>query len=1721
MLNQFYEYISSQILSFFEKESAKPGTNRYYLHLPSNEHVKELYDVLANHEKSEQFNYQHPEGLSTYATISLPFNGKSYVIATTGPDITIDFLVTLRNEMSEQIGQWKDTALLFISNTMNDSIRGGSIDLTSEGLPLHVKELIGNLDEMVQQSTISGAEKEMIRHYLNNRLSDYAIEDASFLDFEDILAILHKENMSETDYLNLHYFPDATLNEKIKERDSNPFGSKGWKDLQKEINSRLTKNNLQHEEVDRMRSLGNGKENLIEKFDNGGESLWGEEWYTIDFSSIEKWEEKVKSTKDIEFLPEKMTVNKQDNHDSEIKTKLEYWKRPKSTTAAGRRNWNIIVFHPNYQVEDEIEITLPFDRSTAEKFLTGASQKTTKRKGHSIVSTVKLKQAGSTFQRVSYKHEDTAKGNYQFNIAVIAWQPNMLKNQSDSYEVKTTPKHEQAIQFTLDESTLNLGNTEVNNSVQLTENQQVLEIKDGAEITFEPGILEEGEMSLRFILKDGKNELPIEIKDDILKRIPISSQKLWEHKRIRQSSFYIDQDVSKVEIDHIPYSTFDKDRPFLKMEFDWLNQRMRQATISYDDLISNDLNLPENVAVAYDDFLNAVNETGTIPSLLYYSENVKEKAEDYIQSYIDAIEGIEENQVMTSSQKSLFYLGTILHHQKIYMTPFSPLNVVYQLELNKESKGESIDVNILQRLNAAFTLPYLVDGNGSLFKPTTEYPLPEWHTYLPHSNVTIGETNLYLAKVVEEKLDQFTNHYDYLFQMDPTVPILLNVIHIPNDVEVLRGIVEWLKKEIKRKNSLSGIRNVEITSYNDFADQINTFDLLNNASNVIELKERTGLTFAVNDFLEEDVLRSIQNSLHYTKRAINDEVKYAHITLYKMKGEEHVVRQITRDLPSSLNLNGLLTTNVFKKENNAYRIGFGTGESEFKRTQLTHFATKMNELALNMENKGQNPYVKNEAIALHSDTENQNYLSKLYEQSNWVTFIDPIVDLKYFQNTSRDLVIVHYSDQYSPSSYYDAITVTDKVNQYAHVIDEFLQSQKIEANNEEIEGIIRTFNTFNGEWLLRAVQNRSHDKREKMSVVSAIKIALNFFDKSDILWVPLSMEEIVRVTGNVKLSRKSGIFSGKTIGDKGNCSDDLLMMGLEQTEGKLYVHMYPVEVKIGDNSSSVIDKGIKQVHELKRRLDDYLINDSSFDAKFLRNFFMRLFINNAEKIVQNKVWPERDYHLTSSVIDKLLNDEFEIVNSLQADFGSGLIISFRKETESHVHHRNQGVVILEYPEYYGYKSLPLPIGEIDNLFTEYINKPVHHEKEVNTDDLEVKEINKDDHQYDSENYETRDTDENEKQIELEEGTNLVKKVRPLIGLTNKTPIHWEFNKLPNRHLVIGGRSGQGKTYFMQALLQDLSKMNQSAVVIDYSSSYTPNQLDPAFVEKVGSNLRERLVYNEGFPLNPFLLRDKEVAGNIFKETPFEAAERVSGVFSSVYRTFGPQQKAALSDATLNGIKKHKEKMTMSLLLEEIEALENYSNQVITSISTRLRQFIHNDPFDYENENQWDEYFSPGGKITIIQLAGYDQDEVKRLLAEFILWDLWYYSQDRTEDNPLPVIMDEAQNLDFSDGSPAAKILREGRKFGWSVWFATQTFTNFKKEELSILDNAATKIYFNPAESEIHVIASRIGNADPEELRLLRKGQCLVIGQFAQQDGKLGLPSYHVVDVLAIDSPERE
>lgn len=79
---------------------------------------------------------------------------------------------------------------------------------------------------------------------------------------------------------------------------------------------------------------------------------------------------------------------------------------------------------------------------------------------------------------------------------------------------------------------------------------------------------------------------------------------------------------------------------------------------------------------------------------------------------------------MTNEERSLFYLGSAIDENLIYMKHFSPFNVSYQLQIIKERKGESININILNRLNTVYTLPYIVNYSGTLFKPTVDSRLP-------------------------------------------------------------------------------------------------------------------------------------------------------------------------------------------------------------------------------------------------------------------------------------------------------------------------------------------------------------------------------------------------------------------------------------------------------------------------------------------------------------------------------------------------------------------------------------------------------------------------------------------------------------------------------------------------------------------------------------------------------------------------------------------------------------------------------------------------------------------------------------------------------------------------------------------------------------------------------------------------------------------------------------
>ena len=149
-------------------------------------------------------------------------------------------------------------------------------------------------------------------------------------------------------------------------------------------------------------------------------------------------------------------------------------------------------------------------------------------------------------------------------------------------------------------------------------------------------------------------------------------------------------------------------------------------------------------------------------------------------------------------------------------------------------------------------------------------------------------------------------------------------------------------------------------------------------------------------------------------------------------------------------------------------------------------------------------------------------------------------------------------------------------------------------------------------------------------------------------------------------------------------------------------------------------------------------------------------------------------------------------------------------------------------------------------------------------------------------------------------------------------------------------------------------------------------------------------------------------------------------------------------------------------------------------------------------------------MQVIQLTNIPRD-LQRIITEFILWDIWAYVQKHgSKDKPMTIVLDEMQNLDHAPDSPIDKMLREGRKFGISLILATQTISNFDKEQKDRLFQASTKLFFKPATTEVDSFAKLLSQVSSDynandwrdRLNKLNKGQCYYLGYVEDQHGHL-------------------
>ncbi len=327
-----------------------------------------------------------------------------------------------------------------------------------------------------------------------------------------------------------------------------------------------------------------------------------------------------------------------------------------------------------------------------------------------------------------------------------------------------------------------------------------------------------------------------------------------------------------------------------------------------------------------------------------------------------------------------------------------------------------------------------------------------------------------------------------------------------------------------------------------------------------------------------------------------------------------------------------------------------------------------------------------------------------------------------------------------------------------------------------------------------------------------------------------------------------------------------------------------------------------------------------------------------------------------------------------------------------------------------------------------------------------------------------------------------------------TPAFWDpadAHQVQNPHLMIMGESGSGKTYAVQCLVSELAHAGVPSIIFDYGQSFETDKLDRTFLKYCDP--QEHRIGEDGLALNPFEIFSQDTRG------PNTVATRLADVFDAAYR-LGDIQRKVFIEAVLQtyrnaGITAQDSKTwshpppNLTSLNETIEVLAadrqnpNYRNAA--SLAARLTSFFMLVALSDERWS-WDKMISDSPKrVHILQFRGLE-GKTRRVLVELLLWHMFFHLKSHGQ-HPLRAycILDEAHHLSFRESGPLENILREARKFGLGLIFASQQPQDFSPVAYS---NTASKLIFQTADPDLKVskfLTSKSMNHDkPDEIQAL-------------------------------------
>jgi DNA phosphorothioation-dependent restriction protein DptH len=319
---------------------------------------------------------------------------------------------------------------------------------------------------------------------------------------------------------------------------------------------------------------------------------------------------------------------------------------------------------------------------------------------------------------------------------------------------------------------------------------------------------------------------------------------------------------------------------------------------------------------------------------------------------------------------------------------------------------------------------------------------------------------------------------------------------------------------------------------------------------------------------------------------------------------------------------------------------------------------------------------------------------------------------------------------------------------------------------------------------------------------------------------------------------------------------------------------------------------------------------------------------------------------------------------------------------------------------------------------------------------------------------------------------------------DQEPVTWRPSTKGSPHLFVLGIPGQGKSWTVTRLLQELAEQQIPAVVFDFHGQFAEadnpyrRAADPRVVDVA-----------EGLPFSPFEADTR--GGTGWRSDCFEVAE----IFEYVCG-LGDIQKDAVFEALVAAYQARgfgsADSPTLPTLAEVREQLQLVEeNKKVKNLISRTRPLLDLGLFQEDIVEATDLLGSLQGGL-IFDVHATRLETVQLAAGAFVLRklykDMFHWGEaDRLR---CVIVLDEAHRLAKDVTLP--KIMKEGRKFGVGVVVASQGLNDFHQD---VLGNAGTKVVFrtnHPSSRKVGGFLKGRPRTDlPEEIEQLSVGEALV------------------------------